>query len=207
MSAVRAIAFDVGETLVDEERYWRVVAEAAGVGPHVLWAALGVTIANGEEHRELFRHLGVELPRAWDETTYSLDDLYPDVVRCLERLHEAGYRLVAAGNQTAALERWTREAGLPFDTVTSSISLGARKPDSRFFERLVDEINLPAAEIAYIGDRVDNDIRPAAAAGLVAIHLRRGPWGRLQQADGTAAAVIDSLDELPGLFDRLPSPA
>ena len=39
---VRAVFFDVGETLVDEERYWREVARAAGLGPHVVWAALGV---------------------------------------------------------------------------------------------------------------------------------------------------------------------
>ena len=37
---VRAVFFDVGETLVDEERYWRVVAEAAGVGPHVVCCVL-----------------------------------------------------------------------------------------------------------------------------------------------------------------------
>ena len=34
-------AEDVGETLVDEERWWRVLAERAGLQPHVVWAALG----------------------------------------------------------------------------------------------------------------------------------------------------------------------
>ena len=38
-----------------------------------------------------------------------------------------------------------------------------------------------ADELAYVGDRVDNDVLPAAAAGLVAVHVRRGPWGRLQR--------------------------
>ena len=46
---VRAVFFDVGETLVDEERYWRENAAAAGLRPHVLWAALGKTIERGEE--------------------------------------------------------------------------------------------------------------------------------------------------------------
>jgi hypothetical protein len=27
---------------------------------------------------------------------------------------------------------------------------------------------------------VDNDVRPALAAGMAAVHLRRGPWGMLQ---------------------------
>ena len=52
--ALRAVFFDVGETLVDEERWWRVLAERAGLQPHVIWAALGVTIARGEEHDGLW---------------------------------------------------------------------------------------------------------------------------------------------------------
>jgi hypothetical protein len=31
-----------------------------------------------------------------------------------------------------------------------------------------------ASEVAYVGDRVDNDVLPAAAAGLAAIAIRRG---------------------------------
>ena len=37
---------------------------------------------------------------------------------------------------------------------------------------------------------------PAKAAGMVAVHVRRGPWGYLQ--DASAADVrVDSLAELP----------
>ncbi len=69
-----------------------------------------------------------------------------------------------------------------------------------------------SASVAHVGDRVDNDVLPAAAAGLRSIWIRRGPWGRIQQLpDGfTPALVIDSLAELPdGLdaaFGPLPSP-
>ena len=45
--ALKAVVFDVGETLVDEERWWRELAERAGLQPHVVWAALGVTIERG----------------------------------------------------------------------------------------------------------------------------------------------------------------
>ena len=85
--AIRAVFFDVGETLVDEERYWREMSSAAGVGPHVIWAALGETIERGEEHWELWRHLGVERPvEAWDGVVYSIDDFYPDALACLTTL-------------------------------------------------------------------------------------------------------------------------
>jgi FMN phosphatase YigB (HAD superfamily) len=72
-----------------------------------------------------------------------------------------------------------------------------RKPDAVFFERLVDLVGVAAGEVAYVGDRVDNDVVPSARAGLVAVHLRRGPWGRLQPTPEDVIA-IDTLAELPG---------
>ena len=202
--AVRAVFFDVGETLVDERRYWREVAELARVPEHALWAALGVTIDRGEDHTALFRHLGVERPHDIDATVvYTLEDLYPDALACLEAVRAAGYRVGIAGNQSAALEAWARSAGLPADVIGSSAGWGVRKPSAAFFERLVAEAGFAADEVAYVGDRVDNDVAPAAAAGLVAIWLRRGPWGLLQRGDGVAAAVIDSLAELPATLASL----
>ena len=104
--ALRAVVFDVGETLVDEERWWRELAERAGLQPHVVWAALGVTIARGEEHDALWGHLGIEQPPAWwHEIPYSLDDLYPDaldVPRAGARPRASASAIV--GNQTEALE-------------------------------------------------------------------------------------------------------
>jgi FMN phosphatase YigB (HAD superfamily) len=194
---VRAVFFDVGETLVDEERYWREVASAAGVGPHVVWAALGMTIERGEEHWSLWRHLGLERPAgAWDQVVYSIDDLHPDALECLEQVHAGGMLVGIAGNQSAALEDWARAAGLPVDVVTGSASLGVRKPDPAFFDRLVGLAGVAAGEVAYVGDRVDNDVRPSLDAGMVAFHLRRGPWGRLQ-ATPAGAIAIESLAELP----------
>lgn len=194
--AVHAVFFDVGETLVDEQRYWREVAEAVGLGPHVIWAALGKTIERGEEHWELWRHLGVERPEAWDGLVYSLDDLYPDALACLERTRAAGMLVGLAGNQSARLEEWARSAELPVDIVTGSASLGVRKPAPEFFTALVELAGKGPHEVAYVGDRADNDVAPALAAGLVAVHLRRGPWGRLQ-ATPSHAIVVQSLDELP----------
>ena len=195
---LRTIFFDVGETLVDERRYWREVAELAGVPEHAVWAALGVTITRGEEHTMLFDHLGIERPARIDELiVYRREDLYPDALQCLEALRGAGYRLGLAGNQSAALEAWARAEALPVDVIGSSAGWGVRKPDPAFFERLVAEAGCAPNEVAYVGDRVDNDVIPAAAAGLFAVWLRRGPWGLLQRGAGSAALVVDTLAELP----------
>lgn len=201
--ALKAIFFDVGETLVDEERWWRELAERAGLQPHVVWAALGVTIARGEDHDALWAHLGIERPDDWWYALgYSVDDLYPDAIDCLETLRATGLRVGVVGNQTETLERWARDAALPADVISSSASLGVRKPDPRFFERVVELAGSLPEETAYVGDRVDNDVLPALGAGLVAIHVRRGPWGRLQRTPPGAVA-IDSLVELPNALASL----
>jgi FMN phosphatase YigB (HAD superfamily) len=196
--ALKAVFFDVGETLVDEERWWRELCERAGLQPHVVWAALGVTIERGEEHHALWRHLGIERPGDWWQSlAYDDTSLYPDALECLEALRDMGLTVGIVGNQPAALERWARDAGFPADVISSSASLGVAKPALGFFERVVALAGCEPGEVAYVGDRVDNDVVPAAAAGLVAIHVRRGPWGRLQESPPEAALVLDDLASLP----------
>jgi HAD superfamily hydrolase (TIGR01509 family) len=196
--ALKSAFFDVGETLVDEERWWRVLAERSGLQSHVVWAALGVTIERGEEHTDLWRHLGIERPSDWwNELPYELGDLYPDAIKCLEGVRALGLRVGIVGNQTVALERWAREVALPADVISSSASLGVRKPDPAFFARVVELSGCPPGEVAYVGDRVDNDILPAAAAGLVTVHVRRGPWGTLQPTPPEATFGVDDLASVP----------
>ncbi|HKQ17730.1 MAG TPA: HAD family hydrolase, partial [Solirubrobacterales bacterium] len=77
---------------------------------------------------------------------------------------------------------------------------GLHKPDPAFFSRVAAELGLPPEEIAYVGDRVDNDVRPAKAAGMLAVFVRRGPWGWIQagrEDPPEADLVVASLAELP----------
>ena len=76
-------------------------------------------------------------------------------------------------------------------------------PIRRSSPRSCELAGVDAAEVAYVGDRVDNDVLPALRAGLVAIHLRRGPWGLLQRAPAGTLA-IDALAELPAALASVP---
>jgi len=121
----------------------------------------------------------------------------------VQTLRPEGYAVGIAGNQPSATEHWLRAGGASADIVTSSATLGMAKPDLAFFRALCDLCGQPPRRVAYVGDRVDYDVLPAAAAGITAVLVRRGPWGVLQSrhADASAAAlVVDSLD---GLADRL----
>ena len=87
----------------------------------------------------------------------------------------------------------------PWDFIGISSLWGVEKPAPEFFERIVESLPYRAEEIAYVGDRVDNDVLPALAAGMVAVHIRRGPWGYLHDPPADAIA-IRSLDELPAVL-------
>jgi HAD superfamily hydrolase (TIGR01509 family) len=187
--AVEAVVFDVGETLVDETNMWTRVAETGGLTPFTLMAGLGATIVQGRDHNDVWELLGVEHPAG----TWTMEDWYPDARPCLERLRAAGYRVCACGNTPAFVEEELRPL---VDTVASSESLGVWKPSAEFFERVVELAGVPAERIAYVGDRVDNDVAPALAAGMVGVHIRRGPWGYLQTPPDEAVKIT-SLDELP----------
>jgi FMN phosphatase YigB (HAD superfamily) len=187
---VEAVVFDVGETLVDETGMWTRAAEAAGVTPFTLMAALGATIVQGRPHTDAWGLLGIEPPPG----TWTMADWYPDALPCITRLREAGLRVCASGNTPAFVEDDLRAV---VDAVGSSASWGVQKPSPEFFARVVDLAGAPAERIAYVGDRVDNDIEPALAAGLIAVHVRRGPWGYLQTPPADAIRIT-SLGELPG---------
>ena len=80
------------------------------------------------------------------------------------------------------------------DLVASSERWGVEKPSPEFFARVVAEADRPADEIAYVGDRVDNDVLPAreracSPCTCAAAHgaTPRSGGGRLR---------VHSLDEL-----------
>ena len=190
--AVDVVVFDIGETLVDETNMWTRVAEAAGVTPFTLMAGLGATIAQGRHHNDVWQLLGIEQPAG----TWTIDDWYPDALPCIARLRDAGYRVCASGNTPSFVEDDLR---VHFDAVGSSESWGVHKPDPAFFARVAELAGVEPGKIAYVGDRVDNDVGPAIAAGMVGVHIRRGPWGYLQQPP-PGAIRIESLDELPSVI-------
>lgn len=198
---IRTVVFDVGETLVDETRAWSQHANAVGVTRLTLFAALGALIERGEDHRHVWRLLGVDPPA--HAAQIRREDLYPDVAQCLEALNAAGLKIGLAGNQPRQAEIALEQLGLPVAFIASSSGWGVEKPSPEFFTRVSSAAGTPPEQIAYVGDRLDNDALPARQAGMFAIFLRRGPWGYLhahRPEIASASAIIDSLNELPALF-------
>ena len=195
---ITAVVFDVGETLVDETSQWEAEARAIGVSSLTFFAALGAVIERRQQHRETWPLVGVARSAA-SLPAFTVEDLYPDAMPCLRALHEAGFVIGLAGNQPERAEAVLRGLDASIELVASSERWGVEKPAPAFFERIVTELGRPAAEIAYVGDRLDNDVLPARAAGMRGVFIRRGPWGHIHATwpEATEAdARIESLDEV-----------
>ena len=165
----------MGETLVNEEVLGRV-ARLVGVPRHVVIAALGATMraASGSE---LFAQLGVERPDAVDAVVYGRRELYPGR-DCLPGAPE-GRRLPRRESPATRPRRssaGSRDEQLPVDVIGSSAvgeSRSRRPRSSRGWSTRRLRAGRGRVRRRPRGQRC----RPAAEAGLVAVHVRRGPWG------------------------------
>ena len=215
MSDVRAVVFDVGETLIDESRLWAAWAEWLGVPPFTFFVAMGSVIGSRRDHRDVFTLLGFVYEReaaarkaAGIVGGFDARDLYPDVRPCIDALRVDGYAIGVVGNQPARAEGQLNGLALPVDLVATSAGWGVSKPSPAFFARVATAMDCAPAEIVHVGDRVDNDVVPAATAGMVSVFVRRGPWALIQRGwpgAEQARIAIDSLAELPPALRALES--
>ncbi|MEU4653855.1 HAD family hydrolase [Streptomyces sp. NPDC023723] len=206
---VETIVFDIGETLIRDDRYWASWADWLDVPRHTLSALVGAVVAKGQDNAEALRlarpgiDVGAEY-RAREAAGHGevLDesDLYDDVRPVLSALSERGHRLIVAGNQTARAGELLRELDLPVDLVVTSGDWGVAKPRPEFFQRVAEVAQAPLGSTLYVGDHPANDVFPASAAGLRTAHIRRGPWGHLWADAPEVAAVADwRIDDLARL--------
>ena len=209
---IRAIVFDVGETLVDETREYGTWADWLGVPRHTFAAAFGAVIAAGLDYRETFQIFrpGFDLDRerqarvdAGKPEWFGEGDLYPDVRPALSGLRDMGVWVGVVGNQTKRAGGLLRGLDLPADFIATSDDWGVQKPDTAFFDKVVEVAACPPDEIVYVGDRIDNDITPAKKVGMRTAYIQRGPWGWIHRDRKDVAElsdwIIQDLTELSGI--------
>nr|WP_221474279.1 HAD family hydrolase [Planomonospora venezuelensis] len=205
------MVFDVGETLIDETRIWSRWADRLGVTRATMLGVLGGMAALDRSHRDAFQIVrpGIDVEaeqEAWKRddpdglrVNFDADDLYPDVRPGLTALRGLGYELIIAGNQPPQAHDALAAMDLPVDGIYTSDGWGISKPDPAFFAKVVAVSGREPGEILYVGDRLDNDVFPARAAGMRTALIRRGPWGHLHAARPEAAQADHVVDGFPGL--------
>ena len=121
---------------------------------------------------------------------------YPDVLPALGELRDRGVVLVIASNWDCSLPDWLAPTGILelVDGVVTSAEIGEAKPSPRVFERALAVARVAPDEALHVGDKVDNDVEGAAAAGVRAVLLQR------EGEPPPGVTAIRSLSELLALL-------
>jgi HAD superfamily hydrolase (TIGR01458 family) len=191
---LRSMGFEVSE----EEIFTPALAAVGGIGTGTCFALVDDSLMA-------------------DLAGLTLTDDHPDYVLVgdlgrgftYERLNPA-FRHLMDGAELLALQKnryWQTDAGLALDAGPFVAALEfasgknasvVGKPEQEFFRIALEDLGLPANEVAMVGDDVEADVVGAKRAGLVGIQVRTGKW----QADaGGADLVIDSVADLPGVVE------
>jgi putative hydrolase of the HAD superfamily len=158
--------------------------------------------------------LGVQLsPEEWEQFAWLW---YEPLSRCakiesdlretLAGLQNMGLKLGIVSNTfvtRTSLQRHLRQLGLLefFSMQLYSYELHVRKPSTEMFRIAADRIGERPESILFVGDRIDNDIRPALATGMRAA-LKEAYTNDGKEAP-PAALRIRRLAELPALIERI----
>lgn len=160
--------FDIAGRLFSEAKHGKhTIAEVMDLYPKEFISAIGYPPEAVEPFTRAFR-------AAWGET----HALVPEAKQMLDTLQAKGYRLFAASNSFAHLQRNRLErAGILhyFEDIYISTDIGYDKPDIRFFEEALRRCGLQPKEVLMIGDSMTTDVLGAQAAGIDALFFdRRG---------------------------------
>jgi HAD superfamily hydrolase (TIGR01549 family) len=200
----RWLFFDMGNTLVSEEASTacRIQRIAEAFGRHGLSHSIDdIALRYREASEEFASRLGpTVIEKLTDDlelrTLIAAEAPYPremevpfdgaiEALRALAPRYKIG---IIANQSPGSEERLTRWGLMPFISVCiASAEIGIEKPDPAIFDLALREAGCPASDAVMIGDRLDNDIRPARLLGWKTVRVLQGP-GRFQ-------VPRDSLDE------------
>jgi putative hydrolase of the HAD superfamily len=182
--ALRAELAARGVEIDDRESQAALIAEIAYYRAHHLEGSDRAGVAR--LHRRCAEEMRAALP-ARVRDTLALDELeaamiaalrfrpYPEVPAALEDLRRRGLRLVVVSNWDVSLHDTLEREGLGrvVHGVVSSAELGAAKPAPAAFTHALTVAGVPADEAVHVGDRPEEDVEGARAAGIAPVLVVR----------------------------------
>jgi FMN phosphatase YigB (HAD superfamily) len=209
---VRAVFFDVGGPIYDDANYVAAVVRALdelraeqGRGPVDRGAVNRVYDAvRARQGGSLRTALATDLlgdaglraelhERTRRHWTHPPGTLYPDVLPLLRAL----------AGRVAIVDALTRDGVAPFvDVWGVSAIVGYEKPSRELFTWCLEQAGCAPGQAVHIGNRLDTDVRPAAALGLGTVWVLRGEAPDEPTAEQLAEPDL-AVPDLTGLADVL----
>lgn len=219
----KAVLFDLDDTLFNRSKVFQAWA--------TLFAQQHLLIAENTSLQEILNTFITcdaygYTPRA--SFFAQLQQMYPSLPASTETLIEQYYQLqltlLELTEGTDTLLQTLQAASIPFGIVTNgrawqmqkvkglgldqrascvfvSETVGVKKPDPAIFHAAVSRLQIPVAEILFVGDHPYNDIWGAHSVGMRTAWLKRTQdWPDTLSSD-IADLTITSLAELNTLFN------
>lgn len=219
MNSIRAVLFDLDDTLMDQRSAaaravvaWGAELSIPSSGLPERWRRISSRhfarcqrreISFQEQRRERVRELlGRDLDAADADRLFAGYlrryeagwSLFPDAIPALDRARAArcAVGILTNGDRDQQMQKVARfSIGEHVDQVVCSSDLVAGKPDARAFHAAASMVGAATDETLMVGDHIDNDVRGAIAAGMPAVLVDR---------DGTHGdddvPRVTSLDDL-----------
>ena len=222
---LRAVFLDVGGPVYDDENYVAAVLVAldemradAGEGPvdRAAFRSLydGVRAAQGGSLRtalatELLGDPGArgELhERTREHWLHPAGTAYDDVLPFLEALPDDVVVGILANQEATVVDALTRDGVADHvDVWGVSAIVGHEKPSPELFRWALAQAGTDPAHAVHIGNRLDTDVRPAAALGLGTVWVLRGEAPDHPTPEQLAEPDL-AVPGLTGLADALLAP-
>ena len=138
------------------------------------------------------------------ENTSKRSHLYPGVKEGLDYLRQGDYRLGCVTNKAARFtHRLLKDLGIfdIFEIVISGDTLPKKKPDPLPLQHAAEFLGVKPESALLIGDSV-SDVKAARAAGFQIVCMSYGYNHGVNISTSNPDAVIDSMNELPGLLEK-----
>jgi putative hydrolase of the HAD superfamily len=224
---IKAILFDVDNTLIDFMKMKRKCCEAA------IEAMISAGLKMSEEKAlkllyELYEIHGIESQRIFQKFTkkiYGKENYrlishgviayrqmrasylvpYPNVIPTLLELKKQDYKL-AIVSDAPIMEAWMRLATLKlddfFDVIITKADARKQKTSPAPFKVALRKLGIKPEEAVMIGDRISRDVNTAKKLGIHTIYARYGDENPPEKGKSGAEFEISDIKEILGLVNK-----
>jgi len=229
---IKAVLFDIGDVVFNEDipHSWlfhccflalrkhgktiswdkydaeRIRLASNGPNPEAAIKATVVHFTSGHTEGEIIWHEArAEYERMRAVRPYGF--LLDGITSALQDLGR-DFKLGIVANQHPPVADAIAEYGVAklFDTIVISETVNLYKPDPAIFELGLSNLGVIPGEAIFIGDRPDNDVKPAKALGMKTIRFKRGNqyvYFNPDTPDMTADVTITDVTQIPSAVRQL----
>jgi HAD superfamily hydrolase (TIGR01549 family) len=149
-----------------------------------------------------------QLAWLWYEPLSKKATAETDIVETLTALKNMDLKLGILSNtfiSAESLDRHLQQFGILdfFPVRLYSYQFSWKKPSAKIFAAAADAIGFPPENIAFVGDRINKDIKPALKTGMTAV--LKSAYTNEGEKIPKKVQKINSLSELPKLIEKINS--